>query len=243
MNMLAHVSANSGLHRPPALPTVFIIDPDLSVRNSLERLIRRAGWYPRILTSAEEFLAEPRALGMNCLVSDVSLPGLSGLQLQSQLADRPEMPLIFLASHFDVSITVQAMKAGAVEFLTKPFNDNTMLNAIHSALERSRIVIRRETELRTLRERYAALSPREREVMSLVVSGLLNKQVGGRLCITEITVKVHRGRVMRKMGVGSFAQLVNVAAKLERATLSRIDPHSIEPILMPRPHQSDIAYA
>lgn len=214
-----HLSGSSGLQASHAAqPTVFVIDPDLSVRNSLQLLISAAGWRPRILASAEEFIVQPAALGPRCLVSDVSLPGLSGLELQARLAARPDLPLIFFTSHFDVSITVRAMKAGAVEFLIKPSNDDTLVKAIGSALERSRLVIRQEMAQRALRERYATLTRREREVMALVVSGLLNKQVGGYLGISLITVKAHRGSVMRKMRVDSFAQLVAIAAKLEAAT-------------------------
>jgi FixJ family two-component response regulator len=207
-----------------ATPMVFVVDPDASVRRSIEVLICREGWHAQMLTSAEEFIVQCRPPGPSCLLSEVSLPGSSGLELQERLAGRPDIPIIFLASHFDISTTVTAMKAGAVEFMIKPFRGDMLLIAIRGALELSRQVIPLQTELRTLRERYASLSRRERQVMSLVVSGLLNKQVAGRLDITEITVKAHRGKVMRKMGVGSIARLVAVAAKLEAGALSPVSP-------------------
>jgi FixJ family two-component response regulator len=204
-----------------ATPTVFVVDPDASVRRSVGSLICREGWRAHILTSAEEFIVQCRPPGPSCLVSEVSLPGSSGLDLQEHLAGRPDIPIIFLSNHCDIATTVTAMRAGAVEFMIKPFRDDLLLIAIRCALELSRTVIPLQTELRTLRERYASLSGREREVMALVVSGLLNKQVAGRLDISEITVKAHRGRVMRKMGIGSLAQLVVSAAKLEAVSLSQ----------------------
>ena len=204
-----------------ATPMVFVVDPDSSVLRSVESLICREGWRAQMLTSAEEFIVQSRPPGPSCLVSEVSLPGSSGLELQEHLAGRPDIPIIFLANHFDISTTVTAMRAGAVEFMIKPFRDDMLVIAIRGALELSRMAIPLQTELRTLRERYASLSRREREVMELVVSGLLNKQVAGRLDISEITVKAHRGKVMRKMGVGSLAQLVVIAAKLEAVALSQ----------------------
>src|SRR5450432_1092408 len=203
-----------------AVPIVFVVDDDVSVRESLELLIRCEGWEPVIFASALEFLAHPRALVPSCLVLDISLPGLNGLDLQKQVAvERPEIPIIFITGYGDVPKTVQAMKAGAVEFLTKPFSDDVLLSAIRQALERSETALGHAAEMQTLRDRYASLSGREREVMALVVSGLLNKQVGSELGISEITVKAHRGRMMQKMKAGSLAGLVNMASRLglERA--------------------------
>jgi FixJ family two-component response regulator len=193
---------------------VFVVDDDVSVRESLEALIRCQGWRPEVFQSAEEFLARPRLLGPSCLILDVTLPDLNGLDLQKRIVDRADMPIIFITGHGDVPMTVQAMKAGAVEFLTKPFVHEVLLSAIRHALERSEFALNREAELRALRDRYAALSRRERQVMTLVVCGRLNKQVGAELGISEITVKAHRGRVMHKMKAGSLADLVNIAAKL-----------------------------
>jgi FixJ family two-component response regulator len=177
-------------------------------------LISTAGWQPETFASAQEFLARRQPTVPCCLVLDVTLPGLNGLELQRQLADRTDMPIIFITGHSNVPMTVQAMKAGAVEFLTKPFKADVMLEAVRGALERSRAVLHRDSELRRLRECYESLTPREREVMALVVSGLLNKQVGGELGISEITVKAHRGQVMRKMKAGSLPELVTMAARL-----------------------------
>jgi FixJ family two-component response regulator len=193
---------------------VFVVDDDISVRESLELLIENAGWQPRLFESAPAFLAQPRATVPSCLVLDVTLPGLNGLELQKQLADRNDMPIIFITGYGDVPMTVQAMKAGAVEFLTKPFKEDALLDAIRGALERSSATLRRESQLRVLRDCYEALTSREREVMALVVTGLLNKQVGGELGISEITVKAHRGQVMRKMKADSLADLVTMAASL-----------------------------
>ena len=202
-----------------ATPIVFVVDDDVSVRESLELLIRSAGWQPETFASAQEFLARPRVLAPSCLVLDVALPDLNGLDLQKRVAvDRIDMPIIFITGYGDVPMTVQAMKAGAVEFLTKPFGDDVLLSAIRHAIERSHAALDHEAEIRALRDCYASLSRREREVMALVVSGLLNKQVGGELGISEITVKAHRGKVMRKMKADSLADLVNMAARLRLAS-------------------------
>ena len=201
-----------------AIPTVFVVDDDISVRESLELLIRCAGWQAETFASAQEFLSRPRVLAPSCLVLDVGLPDLNGLDLQKRVAvDRTDMPIIFITGHGDVPMTVQAMKAGAVEFLTKPFGDEVLLGAIRNAIERSRAAVSREAEMRVLQNSYASLTPREREVMALVVSGRLNKQVGGELGISEITVKAHRGHAMRKMKAGSLADLVKMAARLRLA--------------------------
>jgi FixJ family two-component response regulator len=197
-----------------AKPIVFVVDDDVSVRESLELLIRTAGWQPETFASALEFQSRPRPTVPCCLVLDVTLPGLSGLELQRQLAARTDMPIIFITGHGDVPMTVQAMKAGAVEFLTKPFTNEVLLAAIAGAIERSRTALRQESEQQVLRSAYASLTPREREVMALVVSGLLNKQVGGELGISEITVKAHRGQMMRKMKADSLPELVTMAASL-----------------------------
>lgn len=199
---------------PDVASVVFVVDDDVSVRESLELLITSAGWQPETFASAQEFLCRTRANVPCCLVLDVTLPGLNGLELQQQLAKRTDMPIIFITGHGDVPMTVQAMKAGAVEFLTKPFKDDVLLNAIRGALERSRAALRDEAELRTLRSCYDSLTPRERDVLGLVVAGQLNKQVGGELGISEITVKAHRGRVMRKMKADSLPDLVTMAARL-----------------------------
>jgi FixJ family two-component response regulator len=196
-------------------PVVFIVDDDISVRESLESLISFAGWRPEMFASAEEFLARPRAYCPSCLILDVSLPELNGLDLQKLLAaDRNDMPIIFITGHGDIPMTVRAMKAGAVEFLTKPIDDEALLNAIQHAIERSKAELGSEVELRKLRDRWASLTPREREVVELVVSGLLNKQVGFKLGISEITVKAHRGKAMLKMKADSLADMVRIAARL-----------------------------
>jgi FixJ family two-component response regulator len=199
---------------PDVSPIVFVVDDDISVRESLELLIRSAGWQAETFASGQDFLSRPRAIVPCCLLLDVTLPGLNGLDLQRQLAGRSEMPIIFITGHGDVPMTVQAMKAGAVEFLTKPLKDDVLLDAIRGAIERSRVALRVDAEMQVIKNRYESLTPREREVMALVVAGLLNKQVGGELGISEITVKAHRGQVMRKMKADSLPDLVTIAARL-----------------------------
>jgi FixJ family two-component response regulator len=199
-------------------PIVYVVDDDVSVRESLELLIQSAGWRPETFSSAEDFLSHRRSLVPSCLVLDVSLPGLNGLELQKRVAvERTHIPIIFITGHGDVPTSVQAMKAGAAEFLTKPFSPDVFLAAIGDAIERSRAAMGIEAEMLALHHRYASLTAREREVMALVVSGLLNKQVGGELGISEITVKAHRGQVMRKMGATSLADLVRIAVRLRPA--------------------------
>jgi FixJ family two-component response regulator len=196
-------------------PTVFVVDDDISVRESLELLIREEGLEVETFQSAQEFLARPRTSLPSCLVLDVSLPDLNGLELQRRLSgEQQDMPIIFITGYGDIPMTVQAMKAGAVEFLTKPFTDHVLLQAIRNAIDRSRAHLARHEELQGLKARYARLTPREREVMGLVVVGLLNKQVADELHISEITVKAHRGCMMRKMEASSFAELVNMASRL-----------------------------
>ncbi|MBR0875063.1 response regulator transcription factor [Bradyrhizobium tropiciagri] len=196
-------------------PIVFVVDDDISVRESVELLIGNAGWQARTFKTAQEFLSHPRVRVPSCLILDVRLPGLNGLELQKRVAaERPDMPIIFITGYGDVPTSVQVMKAGAVEFLTKPFGEDVLLGAIENALVRSAAALRLEDEALALHNRFAALSNREREVMTLIVGGLMNKQVGFELGISEITVKAHRGRVMRKMNATSFADLVNIAAKL-----------------------------
>lgn len=199
---------------------VFVVDDDTWVRESLTTLIEDAGWQPETFASAQEFLASPRALVPNCLLLDISLPGMNGLDLQRRVAiERTDMPIIFITGHGDIPMSVGAMKAGAVEFLTKPFNDEVLLTAIRQALERSRLALLQESEMQELRDRYAALTPREEDVMKLVVSGLLNKQVAGELGITESTVKAHRGQVMQKMKANSVADLVRMTARLHQTAV------------------------
>ena len=196
-------------------PVIFVVDDDVSVRESLELLILSADWQPETFESAEEFLQHPRIDGPSCLVLDVTLPNLNGLDLQKRVIDRADMPVMFITGYGDVPTTVQAMKAGAVEFLTKPFGGDVLLDAIGHAIERSRTALAHQAGLRALRDCHASLTPRERETMALVVSGLLNMQIAVRLGISEITVKAHRGRVMRKMRVDSLAELVRAGTALD----------------------------
>jgi FixJ family two-component response regulator len=203
-----------------AMPIVFVVDDDVSVRESLELMISSAGWKPELFASAKEFLSRPRAHAPSCLVLDVNLPDLNGLDLQMRVADdRIDMPIIFITGYGDVPMTVRAMKAGAVEFLTKPFSDDALLDAIRHAIDRSRIVLGQEAELQMLADRYETLSRREREVMALIVTGLLNKQVAFDLSISEITVKAHRGKVMHKMQANSLVDLASMATKLRLAQM------------------------
>lgn len=195
-------------------PIVFVVDDDVSVRESLDLLIEFAGRQPNVFASAEDFLANPRAATPSCLVLDVSLPALNGLELQKLIGDRVEMPIIFITGHGDVPMTVQAMKSGAVEFLTKPFDDEALLSAIRHALKRSESVLDQQAEIRLLRSHYESLTPRERDVLKLVVAGMLNKQIGLKLAISEITVKAHRGKMMQKMKADSVADLVKTAVRL-----------------------------
>jgi FixJ family two-component response regulator len=195
-------------------PTVFVVDDDVSVRNSLRLLIEAAGWQPELFSSAEAFLARPRIPTPSCLLLDFGLPDINGCDLQKLLADRTDMPIIFITGHGDVPMTIRAMKAGAVDFFTKPFINDALLNAIREAIGRSRAVLCSGDHIRELRDNYASLSLRQRQVMALVVVGRLNKQVGGALGISEITVKAHRGQVMQKMNAASLPDLVRMADRL-----------------------------
>src|SRR5258708_1231271 len=215
MNSASAQSSASGSAKSDPIPIVFVVDDDISVRESLEALIRFVGWQPETFASAEEFLTRPRPVAPCCLVLDVSLPELNGLELQKLIAtDRIDMPIIFITGHGDIPMTVQAMKAGAVEFLTKPIDDDALLSAIKSAVKRSAAALDDQAEVEELRTCYTSLTPREREVMKLIVTGMLNKQVGLKLGISEITVQAHRGKMMQKMKADSLADLVKIAVRL-----------------------------
>jgi FixJ family two-component response regulator len=201
---------------PEPAATVFVVEDDPSVREALAGLIRSAGWSVEVFDSAHEFLARPKAEAPSCLVLDVGLPGLSGLDLQARMVGHHnDVPIVFITGHGDIPMSVRAMKAGAVEFLTKPFLDQDLLDGIRVALDRDRAARHEDAELRELRECYASLTPRERQVMELVISGRLNKQAAAELGISEITIKVHRGRVMTKMRATSLPDLVNRGSRLK----------------------------
>ncbi len=213
MNLI-HLSTVRRTIAAAALPIVYVVDDDPTMREALEARLRSAGYQPCIVASAEEFLAQPRGKAACCLLVEKQLPGLSGLELQKLVLDRTEMPIIFMSSEADVEATVQAMKAGAMEFLTKPVPGDVLMHAIGQAIRCSHAALHHLSQMQALQQRYESLSRREREVMNLVVTGRLNKQVGGTLGISEITVKAHRGKMMRKMQAHSLAELVNMATSL-----------------------------
>jgi FixJ family two-component response regulator len=216
MNLATVVQhASRPLLMPQTTPTVFVVDDDISVRESLESLIRCAGWRPAVFASAEEFLSYPRTPTPSCLVLDVGLPDLNGLDLQKRITlDRIDIPIIFITGAGDIPMSVQAMKAGAVEFLEKPVSEDVLLGVIGNAIERSQVTLGHQEKIRAIRDSYSSLTRREREIMALVVTGRLNKQIGGELDISVITVKTHRGNVMRKMKADSLADLVKMAVRL-----------------------------
>jgi FixJ family two-component response regulator len=214
MKVIEQLRSAHGPYRAPQRPIVYVVDGDSQARESLEKLIRSAGWQPRVAASAEEFLSYPRTAAPTCLVLELDLPGMSGLELQRRVLERRELSVIFMSRDTDVTSTVRAMKAGAFEFLTKPVAEDVLVTAIRHALECSEAALPEVARMHALEQRYGSLSPREREVMTLIVSGRLNKQVGGELGIAEVTVKAHRGSMMRKMQAGSLAELVIMAGNL-----------------------------
>lgn len=228
MNLTRYSRPGCTPSKPPDPPLVFIVDGDVSTRDSLELLVRRAGWQPRTSASAEEFLARPRSLTPSCLVLELRLPGLSGLELQALVRDRPELSVIFMSTHVDIAAIVRAIKAGALEFLTKPLASAALLDGIRHGIERSEVALRQHLQVIALKARYDSLSRREREVMNLVVGGRLNKQVGGDLGISEYTVKAHRRKVMRKMRAGTYGELINMVSGL-RTQLLNLGPQRVSP--------------
>ncbi len=224
---LKYTYSRPGAHQSPETPIVFVVDADPAVREELEVLVRSAGLEARTAASAEEFLEQERSAAPSCLLVELELPGSSGLELQRLVADRSDMPVIFMASRADIHATVRAMKGGAFEFLTKPLVPEVLLDAIQGALERSLTAQRQLTQIHGLQQRYESLSRREREVMSLLVRSRLNKQVGGELGISEITVKAHRGRMMRKMRASSFAELVTMAASLRNSVRASVNEFAV----------------
>jgi FixJ family two-component response regulator len=206
------------LAMPPTMPTVVVVDDDVSIRESLELLIQNEGWQPALFESAHEFLARLPSVFPSCLILDVNLPDLSGLDIQQRISEKSSTPIIFITGFGDIPTSVRAMKAGAAEFLTKPLDHEMMIRAIRDAVHRSQANLKQEGAQRQLQERFALLTRREREVMNLVVKGLMNKQVGFELDISEITVKAHRGRAMEKMHATTFVDLVNMAGRLGIST-------------------------
>ncbi|HTV15352.1 MAG TPA: response regulator [Acidobacteriaceae bacterium] len=240
MSLTFTFSSPFGSPLPPARPIVFIVDDDISVRESLSLQMLSEGWQPEVFATAQEYLARPPATVPNCLVLDIMLPGISGLELQRLITDEWKVtPIIFITGHGDVPKTVQAMKAGAIEFLTKPLNGELLLPAVRNALARSQNALSHKTEFEKLRRRYATLTHREQQVMQLVVLGQPNKLIAGALSISEITVKAHRGRVMQKMGAESLADLVRMAGKLHPTTAVRAA--RTYPAHVTGPHQPNVA--